>query len=287
MQHFHAEHNLGWLALTDTDEYIKLNPLDDENDMNYFPPGQPITNQVDNRTSFMNQLRFLGNETLWDRVLERKRLRTILGLDHSHAEDVTRNAEIPTVLEVLENYSHQHMTKPCLTMARLQYTAVMDNVTTLANLTCRPTVDQSIASSMNITELTTMRYLYHYNPDSFMRNRWGKVLVDLRRIPPESILKLKQYHNPHAPLGECGRPPAVVDVISFLRVNHYLQDFTVYTGRKDDPRNTVRSDGNRKVVWSLAAHGRDRITCDHMAAWVNEFVHHFGIEKAKFILGQE
>jgi hypothetical protein len=79
----------------------------------------------------------------------------------------------------------------------------------------------------------------------------------------------------------------VTDETRFLRVNHYLHDFAVYTGRGGDPRTTVRGEGNKKLTWSRMAHGRDRITCDHMAAWVNEFVHQFGIERAKFMLNQK
>ncbi len=288
MMFYHAEGNLGWVALADTDEYIKLNPLDDKNDLKYFPYDQPTNNQIlllDKDHS--GQLRFLGNETLWDRLLERKRLRQILALDRLPTEELQNVTFIPSVLDVLEDYSARHEIKPCFTMARIQYSAVMDNVTALASLTCRPRVNPTIASSMNVTELTTMRYLYHWNPDIFHKHRWGKVLIDLRRIPPESLLKVEQYRNAHAPLAECGRPPALADIVSFLRVNHYLHDFSVYTGRKGDPRTTNRGKANKKLAWSRSAHGRDRVTCDHMAAWVNEFFEQFGIERAKALLGQE
>lgn len=287
MQKYYTDDNRGWLALADTDEYIKLNPLDDKKDETYFPQGELRTVVFDSHT-VQAQSRFLGkNETLLDRLWEKKRLRHILGLDRSPTENQTTPFKIPSVLEVMEDYASRHEINPCQTMARLQYSAVMDNINTLASSICHPTVEPSIASSLNVSQLTTMRYLYHYGADDFTSNRWGKVLLDLRRIPASSLGTIGRFRNPHAPIVECGRPPAVADVISLLRVNHYLNDFSVYTGRKGDPRAKDGVRGSKKLMWSRLAHGRSEVTCDHMAAWLNQFVHMFGIHRARLMLGQE
>jgi hypothetical protein len=163
----------------------------------------------------------------------------------------------------------------------------MDNFTTLSNLKCFPPIDPNIASSLNATELTTIRYLYHWSPDSYESNKWSKVLIDLRRIPLESLSTAEDFRNPHAPISECGRPPEVADLASFLRINHYLNDFKVFTGRKGDPRAQEGVKGSKSVIWARYAHGRVGITCDHIAAWLNRFVQQYGLERAKYMLGQE
>lgn len=275
MQYFHKKGNLGWVALSDSDEYLKLNPLDDVLDKRFFPKGEKPKKELDNNTMVDSSHFLSSNETWWDRVEARKTLRDRLKRDYDNNQ-----SSIPTVVDVLESYTSHHSVPSCYAVARLQYSAVTDNFLDLAASVCRPKLNPDIVASMNISELTTIRYIYHANPDVFDHNKWAKVLIDLRNYSIGSLSQIKKQLNPHAPLDDCRRPPFIPDLVSLLRVNHYLNDVSVYVGRQDDPRRKKTSD------WSISAHIRHRVTCDHMHAWLNELVDHFGIERAKELLRQ-
>jgi hypothetical protein len=271
MQHFYNTGNRGWLALVDTDEYIKLNPLDDTlNDEIYnkkkkFEPSARVLNDTD---------RYLTpNETLWDRIAMRKTLRERLGLEKPfNTSSVTTKQ--PTVLQVLEEYSSRYGTLPCHCMSRLRFGAVTDNYTDLSQTLCQPKLKDDISEALNATKLSTVRFLYHAAPEKWKHNEWAKVLVDLRRIPPGSLANVA---NPHQPLKEC--PGLYVpDLASFIHANHYVNDWSVFGGRKGDTRQ-------RKVAdWAKLAHVRDGVRCGQMHWWLNEFVEAFGLDLAKHLL---
>jgi hypothetical protein len=293
MKYFHGQGNMSWVILSDSDEYLKLNPLDDPLNERFFGTsnrhrGQPIKDwktepsPAETQTRFVTS--FLGpNETWWDRVVARKTLRRTLGLDHDDDPNQnTSTSSLLTVTDVLDDYSSRHVIPPCFAVARLQYSAVMENFASLAAAKCHPPLNADIMASFNISKLTTIRYLYHAKPGDFDYNHWSKVLMDVRRYPTTaSFSQMRIRMNPHAPLYDCHRPPFMSDLVSLLRVNHYLNDVSVYTGRKGDPRQKQTSD------WSMKAHLRHGVTCDHMHGWLNELVQQFGIEQATELLRLE
>jgi hypothetical protein len=299
MQHFYNTGHRGWLALIDTDEYITLNPLDDatneqlynnqKNDKNSKP-----TLPVSARIMKESERYMAANETVWDRVNMRKQLRRRLGLDpfvvsstlnHSHSNEslapLTANTEhlnIPTVLEVLEEYSAQHGTLPCHTMSRLRYSAVQDNYTALSQQLCRPQLHPEVTAQLNTTtQLSTIRFLYHAAPQHWKHNEWAKVLIDLRRVSAQSLCNVA---NPHQPLKDVCKGTYAHDMISFIRANHYINDLSVFAGRKGDtrPRNTAD--------WEKMAYLRDGVRCDHMHDWLNQLVDKLGMDKVKQVLLQ-
>jgi hypothetical protein len=296
LQHFyHNNHRRGWVALVDTDEYIKLNPLDDTWNQKIYHHSKRRT-FVPNRKMISGTERYMApNETLWDRIHMRKSLRQRLGLDdgeavllqppdasssfhnsNNNSEITIKSPAIPTVLEVLEEYTYKHGTLPCHSISRLRYSAVTANHTLLSDTLCRPKLDAAVSDSWNTTKLSTIRFLYHAAPHEYKHNEWTKVLIDLRRISLRSLSS--KLANPHRPLKECAGMYAP-DLISFIHANHYLSDWSVYDRRKGGDTQ------HRKVAdWDTMAHIRDGVRCDQMHGWLNEFVQTFGVTKAKQLL---
>jgi hypothetical protein len=278
LQYFHRQGDLGWVALTDSDEYITPNPLDDKLNQRFFVNNQLKDVRLANLTSYQVGL-FLGiNETWRDRILARKKLRVQLGSERADVVSAHGNV-MPTALDVLVEYTKHHDGLPCHAMSRLRYSVVKDNFTALASSICNPILDNDITASINVSQLTTIQYLYHVKPESYILNDWSKVLVDLRRIPYKSLYRVKYYRNTHAPLDECSRPPLLPSMASLLRVNHYLHDFHAYTNRIGDPRRNLK-----KRDWLEAAKAREGPTCHHMHGWLNVFVEKFGMNRAKYLL---
>lgn len=269
MQHFHKTGNLGWLALVDTDEYIKLNPLDDNLNAKFYEQQKPLDTKLIKET----QRYMVGNETLWDRVAMRKSLRDRLGLE-TNVKKLSAPAKIPTILDVLEEYSSKHGYLPCHSMSRRRYSAITDNYTQLAEKLCRPKLNLDVTAALNATKLSTIRFLYHAKPESWDHNEWAKALIDLRRIPLKSLDKV---NNPHQPLQEC--PGLYVnDLASFIHTNHYINDLSVFAGRKGDTRKRKDSD------WKKMGLLRDGVRCDQIHGWLNDLVEKFGVKKAQHLL---
>jgi hypothetical protein len=287
MQHFHNEGDLGWVALTDTDEYIKLNPLDDF-----------LVSKFHNETSYDLDKDTIGaalphmapNETIWDRIEFRKRLRLRLGLGQHAAtgnwsvgiSEQQRLESLPTVFEVLEQYSSEHGTLPCHSFSRRRYSVEVDNFTSLAESICHPKLDSRIMNAINISKLSTIQFLYHVPPLTFKHNEWAKVLVDLRRIPYGKLSRVEYYVNPHMPLDECPRA-FMPDIVSIIQANHYTILWSNHVARRG--AHIKESLEQEKEMWSSFAHARDHIRCDQIHGWLNDFVSEFGLDKAKLLLG--
>jgi hypothetical protein len=286
LQHFHQQGDLGWATLADTDEFVKLNPLDDF-----------LVSKFHNETSYVLDKdnieaalpHMAPNETLWDRIEFRKRLRLRLGLDQltngnptSEVSPKQQLHSVPTVLEVLEEYSSEHGTLPCHSMSRRRYSAVVENFTALADTICRPKLDLTIMDSLNISKISTLQFLYHVPPLTYKYNEWAKVMVDLRRIPYDQLSRAENRRNPHQPFDECPRP-YMPDIVSLIHVNHYTMHWSDHVTRRG--ANVRESLEKEKEMWSSFAHARDHVRCDHIHGWLNDFVDEFGLEKARMLLG--
>jgi hypothetical protein len=304
------------VALIDSDEFIKLNPLDDFT--NFIMDHLNTTWLQDNHTlahtvPFLVQER---NETVWDRITARKQLRQRMGLETTvtplanNTTTGTGKADEPrrqeaqnasslvlTVLSVLEQYSLKHGTLPCHAMSRRRYSAVVDKFPTLAKTLCRPALDPSIASyvSFNMSRLSTIQFLY-FDPVE----EWTKVLIDLRRIPSWSttLSEIEQRQNPHRPLHNYCPGRLLMSMASLIEINHYVNFWHVYDGRRKQQReqrdgnnNTNNNNNNSSVArhrqWSQSAHHRYSVKCDQMHEWLNQFVQHFGMTKAMYLLSLE
>ncbi len=312
MQYLHNQSNVGWVALTDIDEYIQLNPLDQHLKETFYNESAPALND----TNVQEGSVFLApNETLWNRIAARKQLRHLLKLESSNQTVVNQNkdlqgvtssdtpppqqpqqpntnisstAVLPTVLEFLEEYSSQHggnASSPCHSFARRRYSAVADdNFTALASSICIPKLDPEIIESMNISHLVTIQFLHHVFPGDIEHNLWAKVLVDLRHIPYQSLQRIIDYNNPHRPLDEC-RNAYIPDIVSILRANHYINHWNVHVTRRGT--NHLGNATTELKKWADVAHIRDYQTCDHIHGWLNDFVKQFGMERAKYLLGYQ
>ncbi len=285
LQHFHQQGDLGWATLADTDEFIKLNPMDDF----LFDQLHNETSHVMDAITLEHALPHMApNETLWDRIEFRKRLRQRLGLDQlvsgnsSSVVSPQQHHSVPSVLEVLEEYSLEHGTRPCHAMSRRRYSAVVENFTALAETICRPKLDSTIMDSLNISKLSTIQFLYHVPPLPFKYNEWAKVLIDLRRIPYHNLSRVEHYRNPHRPLDECPRP-YMPDAVSFIHANHYSMPWSDHIARRG--ANIKESLEEEKEMWSSFALARDHTRCDQIHGWLNDFVEEFGLAKAKLLLG--
>lgn len=277
---YSIKHNRSWVALIDSDEYIQLNPLDDAEDEQFYKNSttNPQHQQIyELESGVLKSMRYLSaNETLWGRIHTRKMLRDNLRSGRRSANDSfdLSTLEIPTVMEVLEDYSSRHGTLPCFTMARVRYGAVKDQVAELATNICHPTLNPDVISSLNVSGLSTIQLFYHADPAFYELNRWAKVLLDLRRIHLQQVSRIK---NPHVPIRQVCAGNFIHHEVSLLRVNHYLSRFNV---RKGDPRNL-------QDIWSTFAHVRNRTSCGHIQGWLNAFCDQFGIDAARYMLGMD
>ncbi len=245
LQYYHRHQMLGWAALVDTDEYITLNPLDDF-----------LVDRFRNSSGDYNQtLEAIGqddvnaglphmgpNETLMDRMEARMRLREIMGLDDTKGMEHKPRSNPPSVLDFLEEYASQH----------------------------------------DISNLYSIQFLYHVPPLSYAHNEWAKVLVDLRRMPYESLGRPEGYQQPHKPFDECATA-YMPDIVSIIHANHYNNHWSDYVSRRG-----ANFDGIPKELakWSASAHAREHVTCHHMHGWLNDFVEEFGITRAKYLMDE-
>jgi hypothetical protein len=188
------------------------------------------------------------------------------------------------VLDVVLELQRTAQVDACYTMPRLLVGA-------LQNRTCHDTRkgDTSAQSNNNTSHrtdrsyydstLSTLRFVQHATKGDFRQSKFGKVFLDLSRIPNKTIAH-DEPRNIHRPYREyCG--PAVVHFPNAaFYVAHYIGSWERYSARGDRRRN--------RAEWEQRAFVDDGLVCETgMPHWISRFVAAVGGDerRANFLLG--
>jgi heme exporter protein D len=236
---------VGWTIYIDTDEFVALNPLTSEDEE--LEVGGKGHFSISN-TSYEIRKQFLdsaNNKTILDIVLELQRNR-----------DMTE----------------------CYTMPRLLVGA-------LENGTCPEkdgvqAVQQLARAQLNdrFEHMSTLRFFQHAKKGDFTRSKYGKVMMDLSKIPDETI-KLQQPRNIHRPYAaHCGAAGGAHFPNSFLFLRHYIGSWERYASRSDDHRR------GRSEWLERAFVDEGSSACAAAVHWYPRF-RRVGEGRANFLLG--
>jgi hypothetical protein len=276
---FLRRQRVGWTALIDTDEFVVWNPVGgDESQL----------------------LERLGPVT----DLELYQLRMSL----SAVEPGTSLlSETSTVWQSLTSWQRNHVLphETCYTMPRLL-------IGSFENTTCSPRAEDirkqarvfgefprdhrrrsqsgetqknaSLQHSSNRRILQTLQYMHHAPKGDFASNKFGKVLLDISRIP-EYMLQSKSLRNIHRPYKDlCG--PAVSHFLSApLIVHHYLGSWDRYRARPDARRN--RHEWSKRAGFYVENDSQSvfRGFCENVVRWFPRFVAAVGDGAGQYLLG--
>jgi len=126
---------------------------------------------------------------------------------------------------------------------------------------------------IDYTRYSTVRYFHHGKRAEFGMNRYGKVLVNLKKTPwIELDRDMYSIHQPNSP--SCTQPLKPY-INGILRVHHYLGSWEQYISRED-----VRRSREKYEEGNSANHGEDYQIQD----WLHRFVQVVGVEKSKKLL---
>jgi len=242
---FHKESGRKWIAVIDTDEFIVFNRAHDDE------PSNGTRAVSTERKS--NKLPTTGGDV------------TVLDFINGLAQ---------------KEYSPWRSSdNPCIIIPRLRFGAVESEKRKIYNGTGIDP-DTGAEEPTGPARLDTLRFRHHaargptkyreYDPNSY-----GKPIIDLSRIPMESLEGTPL--GPHAATPEC--KDAEIDGVyhsSLLRVHHYLGSRKKYFGRKGDTRRNVEK-FERDATLSA---GED----DDIRPWFKSFMKEAGTIRAKKLL---
>jgi Glycosyltransferase family 92 len=228
-----------WVAFVDTDEYLVINGITREDAI------------LENAVLEPNSTLFIARE------------------QRRHASTAS------TVMEAIDRITH-HVAPlhACHVVPRLLVSA-------LENVTCpmheRTKVDLAQHEGLLIAQhhLTTLRFVQHAQKGSFYPSKWGKVLVDVSRLPPDSLAKKPK--SSHRPFPECPKPLVPFETALF-HLNHYLGDWARYNSRQDSRRS--------RAAFEERAYFSHGTTCEmKMNEWVTRLLENFGVNRTRVLLG--
>ena len=292
LRHLH-ERGRSWVTLTDTDEFVRLNPL-------VYPLPWALRAHAGHVLSVLESASVSGH-------LQKQQEQQLLQHFLLHGKGVKEARQ-------------QFQMDPtlCLLAPRIQVAsvdaAVAPTTTNGTNTTTRPRdgplppVPRDL--SMNASDFLTIRWLYHNGNESPV----GKNVVKLyptsalslpksavhsvhqafdscpRNTPGESRLMVGPHHLSSPPLNSSSEDvPDHVDSLlhdptmttSWLQIHHYLGTLEQFTFR-EDPRDVVE---NRPMQWhSRGQFPKPTILDTGMAAWLHGFVKSEGIRTARYLL---
>jgi hypothetical protein len=189
---------------------------------------------------------------------------------------------LPTYLsshKTIFEYLHDQKMKPesrhstifqdeiCHLMVRLYFSAIENDPETMER---GANVSQY---GIDYTRFSTIRYFHHDERTAFGMNRFGKVLVNLKKTPWKEIDRdMHSIHQPNSP--SCSEPlkPYINGIV---RVHHYLGSWEQYISRED-----VRRTKEKYEEGNSANDGEDYQIQD----WLHRFVQVVGVDKSKKLL---
>lgn len=119
-------------------------------------------------------------------------------------------------------------------------------------------------------KFATTRFFHFANPADRKVNGYGKVLMNLNKIPFEDISR-GGFRTVHRPLLKyCGFPFHDFTTTPFA-IHHYIGTYEQYSARADDRR--TREKFNKKA---LSDHGKTY----HLQGWLQKFIEKVGVEQS-------
>ena len=264
---FLQQRGVGWTMWTDSDEFLVLNRPTDQEEKVWAPKLAAIVNNnnnnnntsldvtTDNSNSTESPTNTIDNATL--RFAMRKALPDWDDKDH-------------TVLGAIQKLQ---MNVPCISMPRVRFGA-------LENLTCgdeSEQVNDYARKRFDYAEMSTLRYKMHGGLSNFKANGFGKVLLDLSKVPQEVVATItpRNVHRPY--VDYCRRAVVPCDEAIFT-LNHYTASWERYSSRLDERRSC---EAWTKMAFYTAGNGCHQ----RIHQWFPRFVERFGVEKAQQLLG--
>ena len=109
-------------------------------------------------------------------------------------------------------------------------------------------------------------------------------MIDVTRIPYESLKPDIEKHNPHRPVEECLVRYMYIDAHhSAFLAHHYASTWEQWTARKQDARQTTDSNGRTWEAYKQLEKLSVRQT-DHIRPWLQDFVDLYGPNLTKALL---
>lgn len=240
------KHGVGWSVFIDSDEFVLLNPLTPEDELLEVDGKSHLS--ISKRSYEIRQsfLEYAGNQTFLDIVLDLQRKNDIM---------------------------------ECYTMPRLLVGA-------LENRTC-PNEDgvQSVQQLAHVhmsdrfQHMSTLRFVQHAKKGDFSRSKYGKVMMDISKIPDQTI-EFKQPRNIHRPYDDhCGSAGGAHFPNSLFFLFHYIGSWDRYASRDDRRRD--------RFEWKKRALVDEGTTSTGCAVqnWYPRFFARVGEGRAIFLLG--
>ena len=233
-----------WTSFWDSDEFVVINRISqDEREKDH--------------TDGPNSL--LSNENRY-------------GKERSTLPDSESNS---TVFDIIESWTDLNTTfKSCHCLPRVTFGAIetfqcpqSSHVKTIAE-----------QNGISTTELNTIRFHQHARENDFEKNKWGKVMMDLRRIPSTTLdgQEPKNIHRPYTL--ECPKPLISVKMAPFVLM-HHTGSFARYTRNDGDKRRSYKTWTDRAFVSASTS-----FCSQHVPKWLLRFMDIVGREKARYIL---
>jgi hypothetical protein len=194
------EQRIGWTIFSDTDEFIVLNRLSE-----------------DERNSLKTE--------------HGRRSQPISSISHHIRRNFPPVESDATLLDVIKQIEKSgNPLGLCYTFPRLLFGA-------LENVTCpnAQSVVDVAKRSFRFESMSTLRFVQHAEKGAFAFNRWAKVIMDVSKLSNETISMPPK--NIHRPFFEYCEKPFVNTSDSYFLLNHYVQSWERYSARQDDRRN--------------------------------------------------
>ena len=276
---------LRWVIYIDSDEYIVMNRLGSENEeedgdeINTLPMPKDSPTKHQRTDAEINATRLA--------IRMRKELPPhVLHGDYSNNHQ-GKHSHYPTILDAIHKLEKFQMSTPCITMPRLLHGA-LDNLTcssqSLLNDTVSfsgdidPILELATTNHFNISQISTLRYHQHAIKGDFSMSKYGKVMMDISRIPNDKISNSvpRNIHRPYRDI--CG-PGVVYFPNSLFYVNHYIGSYERYNSRVNDYRRS-------KIEWQKRAYITSDTSCDKQVYnWFPQFISIVGMNNAKLLFG--
>ena len=182
-----------------------------------------------------------------------------------------------TVLDVLLQMQSAEMVQACYTVPRL-IVGALENQTCPEAQSVKDYYTRTIGNS-SYDNMSTLRFVQHSKKGDFAQNKFGKVFMDLSRIPRDDLVRRQPPSNIHRPYREYCGPGAVHFPNAVFYLNHYIGSWERYSSRSSDRRR------NRQE-WEQRAYFNDGIACEtKIHQWLSRFVALVGEARARVLLG--
>lgn len=242
-----------WTVYIDSDEFVALNPLTSEDEM--------------------LEVGGVGHFSISNASYEIRK---------QFADSVNNK----TIFDIVTDLQHNGTMSECYTMPRLLVGA-------LENRTCPQkngvqTVQELARTQLSdrFAHMSTLRFFQHAKKGDFSRSKYGKVMMDLSRIPQETI-RLQQPRNIHRPYAaHCGAAGGAQFPNSLFFLMHYIGSWERYNARGDHRRDRREWEERAFVDDSVAIGSLGSSACSSSVQnWYPRFFRRVGEVRAKFLLG--